>query len=65
MVGDTIDKQMLVDFANDKCFLNKINELTLFQIACLYWIYNGVGIWNTQIISKLEQKVTYYVEQEI
>jgi hypothetical protein len=47
VVGDQVDKKMLVDFANDKFFIDKISKLSLFQIACLYWTYSGVGVWNS------------------
>ncbi len=65
VVGDQVDKKMLVDFANDKFFIDKISKLSLFQIACLYWTYSGVGVWNSQIIEKLEAKLVYFVENEI
>ena len=65
VVGDQVDKKMLVDFANDKFFIDKISKLSLFQIACMYWTYSGVGVWNSQIIEKLEAKLVYFVENEI
>lgn len=53
-VGEIIDKGALIDLANQK-FFTKCDELNLFQIACMYWIYNGVGsLWSSQILEKME-----------
>ncbi len=54
-IGDSVDKSALVEFANDRYFSKKIDQLTLFQISCLYWIYNAVGsIWNKSLMLQLE-----------
>ena len=39
VVGDQVDNKILVDFAKDKFFIDKISKLSLFQIACMYWTY--------------------------
>ena len=63
---DIVDKQALVDYTNDKFFLNKISDLDFADCASLYWLYqNTVSLWNSQVVRELESRIISLLQTEI
>ena len=65
-----IDTRALLELANERIFLehlsNEANEVSTYELSCLYWIYHALGShWNPEIVNLLEDILCNNITKEL
>ena len=50
-VGDTVDKQALIDLVNENYFSHRTSQLDMSQITSLFWVFNSLQTeWSGSLL---------------